>query len=176
MNAVAFFSVTNLIGFESVTNPVGFHSVKNHQGSAKGGTRTPMAVNHRILSPARLPVPPLSRKIKLRVTRLLCYYPPREWLHTLIFSTVFSGVTPARMGNHAYRGTRPAPSRFPARPPGTSCAWRRSTPPMRRFARHAPIAARAGSSPSSGTCAWSMPARSAVSSSGSPVPETPHSD
>ena len=28
---------------------------------AKGGTRTLMAVNHRILSPARLPVPPLSR-------------------------------------------------------------------------------------------------------------------
>src|SRR5262245_32596259 len=29
--------------------------------AAKGGTRTLMAVNHRILSPARLPVPPLSR-------------------------------------------------------------------------------------------------------------------
>src|SRR6185295_19004014 len=43
--------------------------------SAKGGRRTLMAVNHRILSPARLPVPPLSHKIKLRVTRLSCYYP-----------------------------------------------------------------------------------------------------
>src|SRR5439155_26141534 len=30
------------------------------RGGAKGGTRTPTAVNHWLLKPARLPVPPLS--------------------------------------------------------------------------------------------------------------------
>ena len=130
-----------------------------------------MAVNHRILSPARLPVPPLSHKIKLRVTRLPCYYPPPEWLHIPIYSTAFSITIPGTMGNLAYRGTRPAPTRFPARPRGTFCAWPPSRPPLRRFAHHARIAARAGSSRSSATCAWCTPARCAASLSGSPAPE-----
>src|SRR5712692_2923884 len=30
---------------------------------AKGGTRTPTALGHGILSPARLPIPPLSQKV-----------------------------------------------------------------------------------------------------------------
>ena len=34
-----------------------------------------MAVNHRILSPARLPVPPLSR---VRTFTVLCYHPRRK--------------------------------------------------------------------------------------------------
>src|SRR5256712_14175662 len=32
-------------------------------GGAKGGTRTPTALGHGILSPARLPIPPLSQKV-----------------------------------------------------------------------------------------------------------------
>ena len=43
---------------------------------AKGGTRTLMAVNHRILSPARLPVPPLSRDTDIQDSML-----PPETLH-----------------------------------------------------------------------------------------------
>ena len=38
--------------------------VPEGKGNAKGGTRTPTASSHGILNPARLPIPPLSRRFK----------------------------------------------------------------------------------------------------------------
>src|SRR6185436_13286337 len=54
--------------------------------NAKGGTRTLMAVNHRILSPARLPVPPLSRPAVC-----LCYHPPPKMsMNARLYHGLFS--------------------------------------------------------------------------------------
>src|SRR5438552_5358956 len=66
-------------------------------GGAKGGTRTPTALGHGILSPARLPIPPLSQKVPGAPTRT------RTWnqqiksllLYQLSYGGVGSFLTPS---------------------------------------------------------------------------------
>jgi hypothetical protein len=122
---------------------------------------------HRILSPARLPVPPLSHKS--------CYHPrPKSCLPAIpmlpavpICTTGCSAGIPTAKANRSCPATRRLHSRFRARRLAGRCASRPSmrTPPP--FARRARPTATAVSCRSSAIFGWRTRARSASNSSGS---------
>ena len=153
---------------------------------AKGGTRTPMAVNHRILSPARLPVPPLSRNrsvepgwsIRIRLAREtskgahIALPPPDRILASApLMTTLFpirliapisitgspSGAPLTTAGRHVSRHAS-GPATIPVSDHGPPAARRDA---RRRGAGDLSLVRRstgaAASSRSSAICAWRTP-------------------
>ena len=154
----------------------------------KGGLEPPWPSGHRILSPARLPVPPLSHEsggfslarsrvraagaaIVQELGRMLpsvapCSFRNRSPTARIFIMACFAGM-PTSMVNPAYRGIPSARRRFPARPPGACCEWPHSMRVQPPSARRARSTATVDSYRLKVICGWRMRAPDVSSSSGS---------
>ena len=145
----------------------------------KGGVEPPKPFGYRILSPARLPIPPLSREFKKSRGESNTTY-CGVWIRMLlsatdsclpICTTGCSALTPAMTGVPALFASPARRPLFPVRPRAASFAWRPLTPTPRRFVPPARRKDTAATCRLTAIFAWRTPARSAVNSCGYKAPD-----